>query len=127
MFDTQTKTNLAISSSTARAAASGVDAGVGSPATNVGDIAKRGEYLASMDLWRGKSQATGLLNEAEGATYEGDAAALEAKEKQDASYLAAAGTLAGGLGSGFSSYLKENPPPGSMPAGYNPNTLGGLF
>jgi len=104
--DTQTKTRLLTSASTARAAASGVDAGVGSPATNVGELAKRGSYLASMDLWRGQSQASGLLNEAQAATYGGDVAALEGEEKQDASYYAAAGTLAGSAGSAFGQYAK---------------------
>jgi hypothetical protein len=106
--DTELKTKAAISSSTARAAASGVDAGVGSPATNVGEIAKRGSYLASMDLWRGRSQASGLLNAAQAATYEGDVAELEGEEKKKASYLAAAGTLAGSAGSSLGTYAKNS-------------------
>jgi len=106
MFDTQDRTRLAISSSTARAAASGVDAGVGSPATNVGELAKRGSYLQLMDLWRGQSQASGLLNEAQAATYQGDVDVLEGDEKQRASYYAAAGTLAGSAGSALGTYAK---------------------
>lgn len=103
-FDTQQKTNLAIDTSTARAAASGVNAGVGSAATNVGEIAKRGSYLSALDLYNGKVQATGLLNEANAAEYSGKIAALEGSEKQSASYLAAGGTLAGSFGSAFKQY-----------------------
>lgn len=115
MFDTQDKTRLAMATSRARAGASGVDAGVGSPATNEGDIAQRGSYHALMDLWQGQSNATGLRNRAAGATYSGELDAIGGEEKQDASYLAAAGTLAGTAGSMFKTY---NPP--------KPSTGGGL-
>lgn len=102
--DTAQKTSLLESTSTARAAASGVDAGVGSAATNVGDIAKRGSYLEALDLYNGQVKATGLLNEARGYGYSGEVAALEGEEKQTADDLAAAGTLAGSLGSSFKQY-----------------------
>ncbi len=117
--DTENRTRLAISSSTARAAASGVDAGTGSPGTNVGEIAKRGSYLALADLWKGESEATGLQNEATAVTYSGDIAALEGEEKQRASYLAAAGTLAGSAGSAFSNYGKINNPTSTGTPGAN--------
>lgn len=103
-FDTQLKASQAESTSTARAAASGVDAGTGSAATTVGDIAKRGSYLASMDLFNGESQATGLLNEAKGFRYSGDVEALEGEEKQQASYLAAGGELLSGVGGAYKVY-----------------------
>lgn len=102
--DTGQKTSLTESTSTARSAASGVDAGVGSAATNIGDIAKRGSYLQALDLYNGQSQATGLLNEARGFRYSGDVAALEGDEKETASYLAAGGALAGSAGSSFKTY-----------------------
>ena len=44
MLDTNLKTSLAESTSTANAAANGVNAGTGSAATNVGNLAARGRY-----------------------------------------------------------------------------------
>lgn len=104
MLDTQDKTRLAISTSRARAGASGVDAGVGSPAENEGELAQRGSYHALMDLWQGKSNATGLLNRAAGARYSGVLDEIGGEEKQSASVLAAAGTLAGAAGSMAKTY-----------------------
>lgn len=106
MFDTQLRTAQAISTSTARAGASGVDAGTGSAVENVGQLAKRGSYLASLDLYNGESTATGLLNEAKGYRYSGDIAVLEGEEKQKASELQALATLAGSSGSAFKMYGK---------------------
>jgi hypothetical protein len=106
MLDTQLKTQQLVSTSTARSAAGGVNAGAGSAATNVGNIAQRGSYQSMMDLFSGQSKATGMLNEAAGVQYTGQMEALEGEEKQDASYLAAGGTLAGGLGSMFETYGK---------------------
>jgi hypothetical protein len=96
-LDTTQRSNLLQSTSTARAAASGVNAGVGSPAINVGNIAKRGSYESLMDMFNGQSQHDSLL-------YQGQLADWEGKEKQDASYLSAAGTLAGSAGSMLSTY-----------------------
>lgn len=104
--DTTLKANAAESTSTARAAASGVDAGSGSAATNVGEIAKRGSYQALMDLHAGQVQATGFENEAQGVRYGGDLSELEGEEKQKASYLAAGGQALSTAGSGFSTYGK---------------------
>ena len=92
MFDTQQRTRMAISSSTARAAAGGVNAGVGSPATNVGQLAQRGSYNAAMDLFRGQNEATGLENEARGDIFTG-------QMQQQASDINALATIAGGAGS----------------------------
>jgi hypothetical protein len=106
MLDTQEKTRALISSSTARAAASGVNAGVGSPATNAGDIEQRGSYHALMDMFNGASAATGMRNQAAAIRYSGDIAEYEGEAKKDASYLTAAGTLAGSAGSMMSTYGK---------------------
>jgi hypothetical protein len=92
MFDTQEKTRLAESSAVARAGASGVNAGVGSPAAVTGSIARRGSYLAAMDLFRGQNTATGLQNQAAGTLYSGAAA-------ESGANTAALGTIAGGVGS----------------------------
>jgi hypothetical protein len=92
MFDTQHKTRLAISSTTARAAAGGVNAAVGSPATTAGDLASRGSYLAATDLFRGENEATGLENQARGVVFTGNA-------QKTASDISAFGTIAGGVGS----------------------------
>jgi len=97
MIDTQQKSRLLQSKATANAAAGGANAGVGSPATDVGAIAKRGSYNAALDLFKGESTSTGLQNQAAGVLYSGQAA-------QDASYLSAFGTIAAGAGSMFSQY-----------------------
>lgn len=99
MMESQTKTDLAISTSRANAAASGVNVGAGSSVANIGELAKRGEYIASMDLFNGKSHASELLNEANAAEYSGKVAEVEGEEKQKASYLAAGGQLLGAAGS----------------------------
>jgi hypothetical protein len=103
-LDTALKTRLAISTARANAAGSGVNAGVGSPVEAQGQLAKRGSYNAAMDMFNGKSTATGLLNQAAGVTYSGQAAELSGEEQQSASYLAAAGTLAGSAGSMMKTY-----------------------
>lgn len=105
-IDTQLKTNLAISSSTANAAANGVNAGTGSAATNVGNLAARGKYQAAMDLFNGESTATGLRNQAQGVRYTGQMEEIGGQEQQSASKLAALGTLAGSVGTGFGQYGK---------------------
>lgn len=92
MEDTQQKSRLLQSKATAAAAASGVDAGVGSPATDVGNINKRGAFSAALGLFKGQSTATGLRNQAAGAVYTGNAA-------NEGAQLSAAGTVAGGVGS----------------------------
>jgi hypothetical protein len=103
-LDTAMKTKLAISTARANAGASGVNAAVGSPAEAVGQLAQRGSYLAAMDMFNGKSTATGLLNQAAGVRYSGQIAELSGEEQQDASKLAALGTLAGSAGSMMKQY-----------------------
>jgi hypothetical protein len=122
--DARLKTSLAISSSTARAGASGVNAGVGSPETNVGELAERGEYNALMDMFNGESARTGLLNKAAGQRYGatltrfgGDFAELEGEEKAQASRTAALATLASGTGSALSNAGKVFFPTPRGPAG----------
>lgn len=104
MLNTQQNTRMAIGASQARSAAGGVDAGAGSAATNVGNLAARGSYQALMDKFNGAATATGLRNQAQGVQYTGQMEALEGEEKQSASELAAAGTIAGSAGSLMSSY-----------------------
>jgi len=102
-LDTQDKTRMLESTATARAGASGVDAGVGSPASTVGDIAQRGSYHALMDMFNGQSEAVGLQNQGTIAEWEGN-------QKKSESQLAAAGTLAGSAGSMFQQYGRYNFP-----------------
>jgi hypothetical protein len=104
MFDTQLKTNLTSSTATARAAASGIDAGTGSAAENVGEIQQRGRYSAALDLWNGQNAASGELNRAAALQYQGTLDEIGGKEQQDASYYSAAGTLAGGGASAYKIY-----------------------
>lgn len=108
MWESQNKTNLAISTSRANAAANGVNVGAGSSVTNIGDLAKRGEYIASMDLFNGKSHASALLNEAKGAEFSGQVSAIEGEEKQQASYLAAGGEALGSAGSALKLGLRPS-------------------
>lgn len=116
MFDTQTKTRLAVSSSRARAGASGVDPGTGSALENEGELSERGSYQALMDLWNGENTATGLNNKATATRYSGDLAEWEGKTKEKLSYLGAAGTLASGVGGGITNFAKLNFPTKSGPA-----------
>jgi hypothetical protein len=117
MFDTQQRTRLAMSTARARGASAGVDVGVGSPAANQGELAGRGSYQALMDMFNGQSAATGLDNQANAARYEGDVAEIEGEAKQSASYLAAAGTLAGTAGSMTSTYSNYKYPTSSRRGG----------
>ncbi len=96
-FDTQDKTRMLMSTAQARAGAGGVDAGVGSPASIQGNIAKRGSYHALMDVFNGQSEGVGLQNQGALAAWEGD-------QKQSESELAAGGTLAGAAGSMAGTY-----------------------
>lgn len=96
-FDTQDKTRMLMSTAQARAGASGVDAGVGSPASIEGSIAKRGSYHSLMDMFNGQSEGVGLQNQGALAAWEGD-------QKQSESELAAGGTLAGAAGSMAGTY-----------------------
>src|SRR5277367_6783028 len=70
MIDTQTKTNLMIGTATARAGASGTNAGVGSDAENAGEIGQKGRYAAALDLWNGQNAAAGELDKAQAETYQ---------------------------------------------------------
>lgn len=96
-FDVQDQTRRTISTIAARAGASGVDAGVGSPATDEGSVAQRGSYHALMDMFNGQNKADSLR-------YQGELAENEGDVKEEASYLSAAGTLASTGGSMFKTY-----------------------
>ncbi len=120
-FDAKEQARLAGSTLRARAGASGVDAGVGSPAEAAGQLAARGEYETLMNLYAGQSAQTGLLNEAAAQRYStkvaaqstrfgGDVAEWEGQAKAKASKLAALGTLAGAAGAGFGSYYNISSP-----------------
>jgi hypothetical protein len=98
MFDTQQKTRLAVSKATAQAGASGVNAGVGSPAANTAALVRRGTYQSMMDLWNGQNQATADLNKAASVQYSGTIA-------KQASTLSALGTIAGGAGQMFNTLM----------------------
>lgn len=122
-LDTQQRTRLAISTARANAAGSGVNAAVGSPLTIQGELAQRGSYNAAMDMFNGASTATGLRNQAAATRYSGDAAAIGGAEAQEASRLAAAGTIAGGAGSMLKTYGGRF----GSPYGFNGNQLGQLY
>lgn len=104
MLDTRMKTRLTESTMTARAAGSGFDASTGSMLTNAGDIAQRGEFQALMDVFNGENASSGLINKAAAERASGEAEAWAGEQAKSASYLAAAGTIAGGAGSMFKTY-----------------------
>lgn len=124
MLDTQFKTRMANSKLEARGAAGGVNIGTGSPLATEKAISSRGTYQAAMDLFNGQNRAIGLDNQAAGlrysgdvAKYGGDVAAWSGERAQQASYLSAAGTIAGSAGSmmktyGISQYLTPSGQPG---------------
>jgi hypothetical protein len=104
MLDTQDKTRLLLSTLKATAASNGTNTAVGSPVDIAGAIAKRGSYHAALDMFNGASAATGLRNKAAGERYSGDAAATGGQLTKDASFLSAAGTIAGSAGSMLKTY-----------------------
>jgi hypothetical protein len=104
MFDTQQTTRLANSQVQARAAASGVNAATGSPLATVKSNASRGSYQAMMDLFQGENRATASENQARGADYSGEMALAGGKMQQDASRIAALGTIAGAGSSMLKTY-----------------------
>ena len=104
MLDTIQQGRLLASKATAAAGASGVNAGVGSPAEDIGNIVARTKYNAAMDLFRGQSAATGMENQARAALWSGQVAQQGAK-------LSAFGTIAGGAGSLIGTYGRFLPNP----------------
>ena len=118
-LDTTQRTNLAISTATARAGASGAAPDVGSAVANAGELAQRGSYQALTDMFNGQSKATGLENEASGVRYTGDVEEYEGEEKEKASYLAAGGDFLSSIGSAAGSYGKLTFPVSRGSAGAN--------
>lgn len=104
MLDTQQRTRMAISTSRASAAGSGVNAGIGSPVTNQGELAARGRYQSMMDLFKGQSEATGTENQRQGVLYSGQAALIGGEEAAQAASYNAAATIAGGGASMLKTY-----------------------
>lgn len=103
---------LLLSSLQARAAAGGGSASDSGVLDLAGDIAQRGEYESLMAAYSGENAARGLMDQARGDRYAGatgiqgaelaaNASIAAGKAQQTASYLSAAGTIAG---SGASAY-----------------------
>jgi hypothetical protein len=109
MFQTQQKTNLLVGSATARAGASGINAGVGSAAENVGEIGQKGRYAAALDLWNGQNAAAGDLDKAQAQDYQSSLDIIGGQSAQKAATFSALGTLAGG-GSSAYKLFSQNPP-----------------
>jgi hypothetical protein len=125
MFQTQDKTRLLIGSATARAGASGIDAGTGSAVENTGEIAQKGKYASALDLWNGENAASGDLNKAQADQFQSTLDLIGGNAAQTASLYSAAGTIAGGAASAYKLYSPLAP--SSAPNGYNPNQLSGLY
>jgi hypothetical protein len=109
-IDIQQKANLLRSTSVANAAAGGVVTTSGSPLTNESQIVSRGRNEAALAMWNGENKATGLLNEAAAARTTGALEAATGQYQQQASYLSAAGTLAGAGGSMFKLFGSKSAP-----------------
>jgi len=93
--DQQRRTQLVQSSLTARAAGASMTPSVGTANVLTGQIGQRGAYAALMDLAQGKDIAAGYTNIGQAERYQGDLAESMAP-------LQAAGSLAGGAASMFS-------------------------
>lgn len=104
-LDTRQQARYAEGSLTANAAGGGLSASGSTNVALTGQVASRGEYMALGEMASGENKARGMENEAaftkygaelnaEGALYQGEAAALGSK-------YSAAGTIASGLGSGL--------------------------
>lgn len=104
MLDTRLKTSLTQGTLVNKAVGSGFNAGTGSMLNDAGDIGQRGEFQALMDVFQGENAMTGTLNKAEATRYGGKVDAWAGEQAKDASYLAAAGTIAGGAGSMLKTY-----------------------
>lgn len=104
MLDTRMKTQLVQGSLQAKAAGSGFTASTGSPLEDAGEIGQRGEYQALMDVFQGRNAMVGDQNKAAAVRYGGDVDQWAGEQQQDASDMAAAGTIAGGAGSMLKTY-----------------------
>lgn len=111
--DQQYQNRLVQSTLQARAAGSGASATSASTLGLSADIAKRGEYKSLMDLSQGQNQAAGLENIGQAARYGGTIA-------QQGDAYAAAGTIAGGIGSAFGNAARINNPYSGYGFGYGP-------
>ena len=98
MLEERRKVGLVQSTLQARAAGDGGTATAPSTLNVSGQIAKRGEYNALMDLSQGENQAAGLTNMGSAAKYGGQIA-------NEGDMYSAAGTIAGGAGSLAQTYM----------------------
>jgi len=104
MLDTQLRTKLTNSSVEARAAGGGVNAAEGSPLATEKANAGTGAYHSLMDLFEGQNRATGSINQAQGLEYSGKMERIGGEMARNASYLTAAGTVAGAGSSMLKTY-----------------------
>jgi hypothetical protein len=100
MMEHQRQTGLVQSQLQARAAASGGGATDDTVLDLGGDVQARGEEQALMDLYNGENQGRGLEDQAKAKVASGEAA------QEGASY-SALGTIASGIGTGFSRFAGE--------------------
>ena len=103
-LDITNKANLARSAAVAAGAAGGVTTTSGSPLTNEAGIVTRGRYASALELWNGENAATGDLNKATAAHYQGEIDRISGEMQQKASVFSAVGTLASSGASAFKMY-----------------------
>lgn len=109
-LDERLKSNMVLSTLTAKGAASGVNLTGATPLAIAGEIGRRGEYQALTTMAAGENQAIGMGNQAAAERYSGSAALIGGQMAQQASYLNAGGTLASAGGSMFKTYGAFNFP-----------------
>jgi hypothetical protein len=120
MLEQQRQTKVVQSQLQARAAGDGGSATSGSVLNVSSQIAGRGEYNSLMDLSQGQNQAAGLTNMGDAALYQGNLANAMSK-------YSAAGSIAGGAGSMFSTLSRFGSGGGGFGGGIGFNNPGGGY
>ena len=103
-IDVAQKANLLRSSAVAHSAAGGVLTTSGSALTNESQIASRGKYASTLDLWNGQNAASGDLNKAAAAQLTGTMDLIGGQMQKKAATYSAIGTLASAGGTAFKAY-----------------------
>lgn len=96
-LDERLKSNMVLSTLTAKGAASGVNLTGATPLAIAGEIGRRGEYQALTTMAAGENQALGMENQAAAERYSGTAALIGGQYQEEAAGLNAKAQKLGGL------------------------------